>query len=61
MKQTKDDIEDAFTWFMEKEIVRADMGIKYDFTEKITEILESAAAFAKLLLYYLSNVVSVRS
>ncbi|WPK26792.1 hypothetical protein PUMCH_004153 [Australozyma saopauloensis] len=60
-KQTKELSPESFLSFIEKEIVQEDMGIN-DYTSKeIAEIQVSADASAEKLLYYLNNMISVRS
>lgn len=52
---------EALASFIEKQIVAGDMGIT-DYTDKeLSEIQEAAAASAEKLLYYLNNMISIRS
>lgn len=60
-KQSEGVTAEALASFIEKEIVEGDMGIT-DYTEKeLAEIQESASVSAEKLLYYLNNMISVRS
>lgn len=52
---------EAFSSFIEKEIIQQDMGITDYTKEEVTKIQHSAETSAESLLYYLNNMISVRS
>lgn len=60
-KQSGDISTEAFASFIEQEIVQQDMGITDYTEEEVKDLQKLASASPEKLLYYLNNMISVRS